>query len=183
MKLLWKQYHAWRIKKSFDMNSCVLKRRHFSNAGHCSKYLNAWRTGEQDQKKKEACPPKAARLVTLCGMLSACVILLHDNTQPHTARWSTHIPQEFSWEEFNHTPYSPNLHAQWFSSFLTPQEIPVWSNISIFQMTETQRWVLHNGSNPGSRLLRHRDTKVGPTKNGSTHSVSVPINLSIKLGI
>ena len=49
---------------------------------------------------------------------------------------------------------------------------------------------------PGGRLLRHRDTKVGPTvcmtnvsipevnmlKNSSTLAVSVPINLPIKLG-
>ena len=47
---------------------------------------------------------------------------------------------------------------------------------------------------PGGGLIRHRDTKLGPSvtnvsipevnmlKNSSTLAVSVPINLSIKLG-
>ena len=42
-------------------------------------------------------------------MLSAGVVLLHDNTRPHMARRSTHLLQEFSWEVFNHPPYSPDL--------------------------------------------------------------------------
>ena len=30
-------------------------------------------------------------------MLSAGVVFLHDNARPHTARWSSHLLQEFSW--------------------------------------------------------------------------------------
>ena len=66
---------------------------------------------------------------------------------------------------------------------------------SIFRMTEKWRWVSHRGSNPKRKTSTTQDTKVGPTawqnvsvpgmnmlKNSSTLAVSVPINLSIKLG-
>ena len=52
-------------------------------------------------------------------MLSAGVVLLHDNARPHTARWPTHLLQEFSWEVFNHhPPYSPDLAPSNFQLFL-----------------------------------------------------------------
>ena len=42
-------------------------------------------------------------------MLSSGVVLLQDNSRPHTARRSTHLLQEFSWEVLNHPPYRPDL--------------------------------------------------------------------------
>ena len=52
------------------------------------------------------------------GMLSADVVLLHDNARPHTARRSTHLLQEFSWEVYNNPPYSPDLAPSDFHFFI-----------------------------------------------------------------
>ena len=51
------------------------------------------------------------------GMLSADVVLLHDNSRPHTVRRSTYL-QEFGWEVFIHPPYSPDLAPSNFHPFL-----------------------------------------------------------------
>ncbi|XP_023711572.1 histone-lysine N-methyltransferase SETMAR, partial [Cryptotermes secundus] len=51
-------------------------------------------------------------------MLSAGTLFLHDNTRPHTARWTVSLLQEFSWEVFNHQPYSPDLAPSDFHLFL-----------------------------------------------------------------
>jgi histone-lysine N-methyltransferase SETMAR len=48
------------------------------------------------------------------GMLSAGIVFLHDNARPHTARRTGSLMQEFSWEVFNHPPYSPDLAASDF---------------------------------------------------------------------
>ena len=45
------------------------------------------------------------------GLLSAAVVLLHDNARPHTVRRPTHL-QEFSWEVLNHPPYKPRPRTQ-----------------------------------------------------------------------
>ena len=52
------------------------------------------------------------------GMPNAGVVLLHDNSRPHADRRSTHFLQEFSWEVFNHPPYSPDLAPCGFHIFL-----------------------------------------------------------------
>ena len=41
--------------------------------------------------------------------LSAGMILLHDNTTPHTSRQTSELLQQFKWELLQHPPYSPNL--------------------------------------------------------------------------
>ena len=51
-------------------------------------------------------------------MLSASFVLLYGNAVPHTARRSIHLLQEFSWEVFNHAPYSPDLALSDFHIFL-----------------------------------------------------------------
>ncbi|KAJ4442943.1 hypothetical protein ANN_04541 [Periplaneta americana] len=59
------------------------------------------------------------------GLLTAGVVLLHDNARPHTARRTAAVLAEFGWELFDHPPYSPDLAPSDFSRFLAPQEIPV----------------------------------------------------------
>lgn len=52
----------------------------------------------------------------LCrGKLSSGIILLQDNTRPHTAAKTKEKIQNFRWELFDHPPYSPDfLHfKQW----------------------------------------------------------------------
>ncbi|KAJ4429271.1 hypothetical protein ANN_26274 [Periplaneta americana] len=44
-----------------------------------------------------------------CGMLTAGVVLLHDNGRPHTARRTAAVLTEFGWVLFDHPPYSPDL--------------------------------------------------------------------------
>ncbi|PNF43793.1 hypothetical protein B7P43_G09754 [Cryptotermes secundus] len=46
------------------------------------------------------------------------IVFLHDNTRLHTARWTASLLQEFSWEVFNHPPYSPDLAPSDFHLFL-----------------------------------------------------------------
>ena len=43
------------------------------------------------------------------GMLSAGVVLLHDNARPHTARRSTYLPAEVQLGGVNHLTYSPDI--------------------------------------------------------------------------
>jgi histone-lysine N-methyltransferase SETMAR len=54
----------------------------------------------------------------LRGMLSAGFVFLHDNARPHTARRTASLLQVFSWEVFNHPPYSPDLAPSDFHLFL-----------------------------------------------------------------
>ena len=42
-------------------------------------------------------------------MLSVVIILLHDNTRPHTANLVRDKLQKFDWETPQHPPYSPDL--------------------------------------------------------------------------
>lgn len=43
------------------------------------------------------------------GILTTCVVLLHANARPHTARRIAAVLTEFGWELFDHPAYSPNL--------------------------------------------------------------------------
>jgi histone-lysine N-methyltransferase SETMAR len=70
------------------------------------KFLNAL------QKLRRAIQNKWRR------MLSAGIVFLHDNATPHTARRTASLLQEFSWEVFNHPPYSPDLAPNDFHLFL-----------------------------------------------------------------
>jgi transposase len=44
-----------------------------------------------------------------CGMLTKGVVLLHENARPHTAVCTNALIKFFSWEIFDHPPYSPDL--------------------------------------------------------------------------
>ena len=50
-------------------------------------------------------------------MLSDGVILLHDNTRPHTANLVRDKLQRFDWETLQHPPYSPDLFPCDFNIF------------------------------------------------------------------
>ena len=110
----------------------------------------------------------------------------------HTARRSRHHLQDFSWEVFNHPPYSPDLvpsdfhHLLQLKKFLSGQR-QHFQNDREAEMSVTVVPI------PGGRLLRHRIQNLVPRyekvsipkmniqKNSSTLAVSVPVNVSIKL--
>ncbi|KAJ4438847.1 hypothetical protein ANN_14800 [Periplaneta americana] len=52
------------------------------------------------------------------GMLTAGVVLLHDNARPHMARLTAAVLTEFGWELFHPPPYSPDLAPSDFHVFL-----------------------------------------------------------------
>ncbi|KAJ4436137.1 hypothetical protein ANN_18764 [Periplaneta americana] len=52
------------------------------------------------------------------GMLTAGVVLLHDNARPHTAWRTAAVLTEFGWVLFDHPPYSPDLAPSDFHVFL-----------------------------------------------------------------
>jgi histone-lysine N-methyltransferase SETMAR len=43
------------------------------------------------------------------GMLTTGVVLLHENALPHTAARTRALLEQFIWELFDHSPYSPDL--------------------------------------------------------------------------
>ncbi|GFX26113.1 histone-lysine N-methyltransferase SETMAR [Trichonephila clavipes] len=43
------------------------------------------------------------------GMLSAGVVLLHDNARPHTANRTQYLITSFGWKQLDHPPYSLDL--------------------------------------------------------------------------
>ncbi|GFX48094.1 mariner Mos1 transposase [Trichonephila clavipes] len=43
------------------------------------------------------------------GLLSSGVVLLHDNSHPHTAVKTREVLLRFKWDVFQHPPYSPDL--------------------------------------------------------------------------
>jgi hypothetical protein len=51
-------------------------------------------------------------------MLSQDVVMLHDNSLPHTAGATQDLIATFGWEQFGHSPYSPDLVPSDFHVFL-----------------------------------------------------------------
>ena len=109
---------------------------------------------------------------------------------PHTTPRSIHLVQEYSWKVFyHHPPYSPDLAPSDFHLFLLLKKF-----LSAFSEWQRGGYDCHSGSNLRRQTSAMQDTKVGPTvwqkskfqrwifENISTLAVSVPINLSIKLG-
>ena len=43
------------------------------------------------------------------GMLSATILLPHDNARPHSAAQTQDLITSFKWEQMDHPPYSPDL--------------------------------------------------------------------------
>lgn len=52
------------------------------------------------------------------GMLTNGIVLIHDNARPHTANKTRQLLQDFSWSQFDHPPYSPDLAPSDFHLFL-----------------------------------------------------------------
>ena len=107
---------------------------------------------------------------------------------PHTARQSTHLLQEFTWEVFNRlVAYSPELTPGDFHFFYTSRNsCPVKD--SVFRMTERRRWVSEwfqsqaaEFYDTGYKSWSHGMTNisilvVSVLKNSSTLAASIPIN-------
>ena len=120
-----------------------------------------------------------------------CVVLLHDNARPHSARRSTHFLQKLAWQVFNHPPYIPDLAPSDFYLFLhSKNSCPV--SVNVFRTTDGRWWVSHSGSNPRRqnyttqvyKIWSHGMTdisvpEVNMLKYSSTFAVSVTVNLSI----
>jgi histone-lysine N-methyltransferase SETMAR len=51
-------------------------------------------------------------------MLSAAILLLHDNARPHSAAKTQDLITSFKWEQMDHPPYSPDLVPRDFHLFL-----------------------------------------------------------------
>jgi hypothetical protein len=51
-------------------------------------------------------------------MLSAGIVVLHNNARPHTDSRTASLLQEFGWDMFNHPSYSPDLAKRDFHLFL-----------------------------------------------------------------
>ena len=78
-------------------------------------------------------------------MLSDGIILLHDNTRPHTANLVRDKFQKFGWETLQHPPYSPDLSPCEFHifgdlkkdirgrRFHSDEEVQEWVRLWIYQ--------------------------------------------------
>jgi len=53
-----------------------------------------------------------------CGMLSATILLLQDNAQPHSAAQTQDLVTSFKWEQMDHHLYSPDLVPSDYHLFL-----------------------------------------------------------------
>jgi len=51
-------------------------------------------------------------------MLSWGVVMIRDNTRPHTATTMQNLITTFGWEQFDHPPYSPDLAPSDFHMFM-----------------------------------------------------------------
>ncbi|GFY08860.1 histone-lysine N-methyltransferase SETMAR [Trichonephila clavipes] len=51
------------------------------------------------------------------GLLTSGVLLLHDNTRPHSAINTQNMIRSFGWEQIDHPPYSPDLAPSDFNLF------------------------------------------------------------------
>ena len=58
------------------------------------------------------------------GMLSATILLLHDNARPHSAAQTQDLITSSRWKQMNHPPVQPWFGAKWFSPLLTPKDVP-----------------------------------------------------------
>jgi len=51
-------------------------------------------------------------------MLTATILLLHDNARPHSAAQTQELITAFKWEQMDHPPYSPDLAPSDYHLFL-----------------------------------------------------------------
>ena len=58
------------------------------------------------------------------GLMTAGVLLLHDNARPHPAIRTQNLIRFFGWEQIDHPPYSPDLGSSGFHLFRYLNEFP-----------------------------------------------------------
>ncbi|GFV05079.1 hypothetical protein TNCV_222942 [Trichonephila clavipes] len=77
-------------------------------------------------------------------MLTAGVVLLHENARPHTARRTADVFTDFGWELLDHPPYSPDLATAIFTfSCISRNYCP---QVSVLATTKSRRCLSHAGS-------------------------------------
>ena len=67
------------------------------------------------------------------GVLTKSVLLLHDNTRPHTTARTSDLIKLFNWEIFDHPPYSPDLAPSDYHLF---SKMKVWLATQRFHTNE-----------------------------------------------
>ncbi|KAJ4426888.1 hypothetical protein ANN_26687 [Periplaneta americana] len=96
--------------------------------------VNADRYCETLQKLRRAIQNKRR------GMLTAGVVLLHDNACPHTARRIAAVLTEFGWELFDPPAYSPDLAPRDFHVFLRLKKFLFYG--SLYHDARLERWLI-----------------------------------------
>jgi transposase len=90
------------------------------------------------------------------GILTPCVVLLHDNARQHTTACTWALLEHFNWVVFDHPPYSPDLAPSnnhqftYLKTWLKSQHF----NSNVELMEGVQMWLSSQ-----SALLWHNHTK------------------------
>ena len=84
------------------------------------------------------------------GMLSATILLLHDNARPHSAAQAQHLITSFRWEQMDH-PRTGLIWAKWFSPHPTPKELP--KRQGIWRRWSSERCSAEVANIAGCRIL------------------------------
>jgi uncharacterized membrane protein len=71
--------------------------------------VHAWRCNSQIESVPRDVKTSRAIQNRWCGLMTLCVVLLHNNVQPHTAICTVRFLRQFKWELFNHPPHSLDL--------------------------------------------------------------------------
>jgi len=101
-----KEEHAHRI---LGQTRCFLGRIFAINSAVYCEILKKMRCAIQNKRR---------------GMLSATILLFHDNARPHSAARTQDLITSFKWEQMDHPPLQPCFGAKWFSPLSTPKEVP-----------------------------------------------------------
>ncbi|GFV05078.1 hypothetical protein TNCV_222941 [Trichonephila clavipes] len=73
-------------------------------------------------------------------MLTAGVVLLHENARPHTARRTADVFTDFGWELLDHPPYSPDLATAIFTfSCISRNYCPQPLQVTYMEFTRNDR--------------------------------------------
>ena len=84
-------------------------------------------------------------------MLSATILLLHDNSRPHSAAQTQDLITSFKWVQMDHPPVQPRFGAKWLSPLPTPKEVPGWQ--AIWRWRWPERYSAEVANIAGGRIL------------------------------
>jgi transposase len=73
----------------------------------------------------------------MAGMLTKGVVLLHDNSQPHTMARTNALIKLFNWEIFEHPSFSPDLAPSDYHLFT---KMKVWLGTQRFHTGRAHGW-------------------------------------------